>query len=59
MFQEGKIHDVVIKDLKKFVDDRGWLAELFREDEVEEHFMPVMVYISVTISGLPADLTNM
>jgi len=52
MFKEGKIHDVVIRDLKKFVDDRGWLAELFREDEVERQFMPVMSYISVTHPGI-------
>ena len=52
MFQEGKIHDVVIRDLKKFVDDRGWLAELFREDEVEQQFMPMMSYISVTHPGI-------
>ena len=52
MFQEGKIHDVVIRDLKKFVDYRGWLAELFREDEVEQQFMPMMSYISVTHPGI-------
>ncbi len=52
MFQDGKIHDVVIRDLKRFVDDRGWLAELFREDEVEQQFMPVMSYISVTHPGV-------
>jgi dTDP-4-dehydrorhamnose 3,5-epimerase len=52
MFQEGKIHDVVIRDLKKIVDGRGWLAELFREDEVEQQFMPMMSYISVTHPGI-------
>ena len=52
MFQDGKIHGVVIRDIKKFVDDRGWLAELFREDEVEQQFMPVMSYISVTHPGI-------
>jgi dTDP-4-dehydrorhamnose 3,5-epimerase len=52
MFKNGKIHDVIIRDLKKFVDDRGWLAELFREDEVEQQFMPAMSYISVTHPGI-------
>ncbi len=52
MFKKGKIHDVIIRDLKKFVDDRGWLAELFREDEVEQQFMPAMSYISVTHPGI-------
>jgi dTDP-4-dehydrorhamnose 3,5-epimerase len=51
-FKEGKIHDVVIRDLKKFVDDRGWLSELFREDEIDRQFMPVMSYISVTRPGI-------
>ena len=36
MFQKGKIQDVVVYPLKKFVDERGWLAELFRHDELTE-----------------------
>lgn len=52
MFQKGKIHDVVIKDLTKYVDERGWLAELFREDEIGKKFMPVMSYISMTQAGV-------
>ncbi|MCA1624703.1 MAG: dTDP-4-dehydrorhamnose 3,5-epimerase family protein [Acidobacteria bacterium] len=48
LFTKGKIHDVVIYPLRKFVDERGWLAELFRHDELEEEFYPAMVYISVT-----------
>lgn len=47
-FKKGKIHDVVIYSLKKFVDERGWLAELFRHDELAEEFYPQMAYISVT-----------
>lgn len=47
-FKPGKIHDVVIYPLKKYVDERGWLAELFRQDEIAEEFYPVMGYISVT-----------
>lgn len=47
-FTKGKIHDVVIYPLKKFVDERGWLAELFRHDELAEEFYPAMAYISVT-----------
>ena len=30
-FTEGEIKDVVVYDLKKYFDDRGWLAELFRQ----------------------------
>jgi dTDP-4-dehydrorhamnose 3,5-epimerase len=37
--------------LRKFVDGRGWLAELFRQDEMEEEFYPAMAYISSTEPG--------
>jgi len=47
-FTKGKIYDVVVYPLKKFVDERGWLAELFRHDELAEEFYPQMAYISVT-----------
>ncbi len=47
-FTKGKIRDVVVYPIKKFVDERGWLAELFRHDELSEEFYPVMSYISVT-----------
>ena len=48
IFNEGEIKDVVAYPLKKFKDDRGWLAELFRHDEIAEEFYPAMAYISVT-----------
>lgn len=47
-FTKGKIQDVVVYPIRKFVDDRGWLAELFRHDEIEQEFYPTMAYISVT-----------
>lgn len=47
-FKRGQIRDVVVTDLRKFVDERGWLSELFRHDEVAEEFYPVMSYISMT-----------
>lgn len=47
-FVKGKIQDVVVYPIKKFVDERGWLAELFRHDEIGEEFYPAMAYISVT-----------
>ena len=52
MFKEGVIEGVVVRELKKFSDPRGWLMELFRADEIPEEFMPVMGYISVTGSGI-------
>ena len=48
IFTKGKIADVVIYPLKKFVDERGWLAELFRHDELDEEFYPTMAYLSIT-----------
>ncbi|HMS42218.1 MAG TPA: dTDP-4-dehydrorhamnose 3,5-epimerase family protein [Pyrinomonadaceae bacterium] len=47
-FTKGKIQNVVVYPLKKFVDERGWLAELFRHDELAEEFYPQMAYISIT-----------
>lgn len=52
MFKNGKIHDVVVKDLVKYLDERGWLAELFRSDEISGEHMPVMGYLSFTIPGI-------
>lgn len=48
IFKQGKIEGVVVYSIVKYVDDRGWLAELFRHDEIAEEFYPVMSYISVT-----------
>ncbi len=48
IFTKGKIADVVVYPLRKFVDERGWLAELFRHDEIEKEFYPAMAYISLT-----------
>jgi dTDP-4-dehydrorhamnose 3,5-epimerase len=48
LFKRGKIQDVIVRDLRKHVDERGWLAELFRHDELEQEFYPQMAYISVT-----------
>lgn len=51
-FKMADIKDVVIYPLKKYHDDRGWLAELFRFDEIEREFYPVMSYISYTKPGV-------
>ena len=51
-FQPGVIQGVVWKPLKKYLDARGWLCELFREDEVPPEFHPVMAYVSVTEPGV-------
>ncbi len=51
-FIEADIDDVVVYPLRKFHDDRGWLAELYRFDEIEAQFHPVMSYISYTTPGV-------
>lgn len=51
-FTKGPIDGVVIRPLRKFVDERGWLAELFRHDELDGEFHPAMAYLSVTEPGV-------
>ena len=51
-FKKGAIHDVTVRPLVKFIDERGWLAELFRADEIEGELMPAMAYISMTQPGI-------
>jgi len=46
------IQDVIVKPLNKFVDERGWLHELFRHDELDSEFHPVMAYVSMTKPGV-------
>lgn len=43
---------VVLNSLGKHNDDRGWLTELYREDELPEGFTPAMGYMSVTKAGV-------
>ncbi|MDH3253204.1 MAG: dTDP-4-dehydrorhamnose 3,5-epimerase family protein [Ignavibacteria bacterium] len=52
MFRNGTIEGVLIRKLTKFEDGRGWLTEIFRHDELEECYYPVMGYISVTRQNL-------
>jgi dTDP-4-dehydrorhamnose 3,5-epimerase len=52
LFTPGTITGVVVYPLKKFHDERGWLAELFRHDELSEEFFPAMSYISFTKPGI-------
>ncbi|MFH1326312.1 MAG: WxcM-like domain-containing protein [Candidatus Falkowbacteria bacterium] len=43
------IKDVIIKKLNKLEDQRGWLTEIFREDDLD--YKPAMSYVSVTKPG--------
>ena len=52
MFRNGTIRDVIVRNLSKIIDDRGWLAELFREDEISADLYPAMGYVSMTAPGV-------
>ena len=51
-FVAGEIEGVIVRDLRKFDDERGWLIELFRHDELAAEFYPTMTYISSTRPGV-------
>ena len=48
----SKMPGVLIRDLREYKDSRGWLVELFRNDELDEEIYPVMGYISMTHAGV-------
>jgi dTDP-4-dehydrorhamnose 3,5-epimerase len=50
-FQPGEIYEVIVRNLCKINDQRGWLTELFRHDELGAEFLPAMAYISSTLPG--------
>ncbi len=47
-----EIPGVVVRELGRFSDNRGWLTELFRADELPDGFLPVMGYVSLTHPGV-------
>ena len=47
-YTDGEIEGVEIKTLQPFRDSRGWLMELFRQDEMATDNFPVMAYVSET-----------
>ncbi len=51
-FTPGPIDGVVWKPISFFADARGWLAELFRDDDVPAEYRPVMAYVSMTTPGV-------
>ena len=46
------IKGVIIRELKQYNDERGWLTELFRHDDLDAEFHPVMSYVSMTKPGV-------
>lgn len=50
--REASIDGVIVKKMKRFSDQRGWLSECFRSDEINKDICPVMSYISLTYPGI-------
>jgi dTDP-4-dehydrorhamnose 3,5-epimerase len=51
-YVDGDIDGVVMRPLKIFNDARGWLVELFRQDELDQDRWPAMTYVSQTLAGV-------
>ena len=51
-FKKGKIEGVIIEKLIKFSDERGFLVETFRIDNLPNKLQPVMSYVSYTKPGI-------
>ena len=51
-FRVGEIKGVIVRKLTIARDSRGWLAEIYRNDELDGEFFPTMAYISSTNPGV-------
>jgi dTDP-4-dehydrorhamnose 3,5-epimerase-like enzyme len=51
-FVEGPIDGVVFRPLSAYRDQRGWLTELYREDDLPAEQHPVMAYVSETLPSV-------
>jgi dTDP-4-dehydrorhamnose 3,5-epimerase len=51
-FNSGQINDIIINELVKNADKRGWLIELFRKDQIDKAIFPEMSYISLAYPGI-------
>lgn len=49
---ESQMPGVVCRPVTIYRDQRGWLAEIFRRDEMDPEHFPAMSYISVTLPGV-------
>ena len=50
--EASKIKGLLIQELEKQPDHRGWLAEFFRQDELDQTLWPLMGYVSMTEPGM-------
>ncbi len=51
-FKKGPIEGVVVQKLRKYVDERGWLCEIWRTDEMGKQVVPAMAYASISRPGV-------
>ena len=51
-FKRGEIKGVIVEKLTKFSDERGYLVETFRIDNLQNMLRPVMSYVSYTKPGI-------
>ena len=49
---KGPIEGVIINKLEKYLDERGFLCETYRADQLPKNLKPVMSYISFTQPGI-------
>ena len=52
MFKDGPVEGIEVRRVEKHSDERGWLIELFRSDELDPELTPRMSYLSVTKPGI-------
>ena len=52
MFHEGPIDGLLLRPIARWDDARGWLMELFREDQLSAEQAPAMAYLSQTLPGV-------
>ena len=51
-FVMGSIEGVLCKTIKAYNDQRGWLMEIYRKDELSAEFHAAMAYLSETLPGI-------
>lgn len=51
-FVDGRIDGVILTSLSPHRDSRGWLLEIYREDQLSAEYHPVMAYVSETLPGV-------
>jgi dTDP-4-dehydrorhamnose 3,5-epimerase len=52
MLPRLSVDGVLVREIRRHQDRRGWLSELFRQDQLDREFHPVMSYVSMTHPGI-------